>query len=79
MVRVQLNDGVVLRLDGDLAEVQHAYETALATNQMLEIMSADGTTRAVNPHQILYLEANGGPDPESSLPPARDATAAGSR
>ena len=78
MVRVQLNDGVVLRVDSDLEQVRLAYETALETNQMLEITSADGTTRAVNPRQILYLEANGAGSGSGRLENV-DATAARSR
>ena len=77
MVKIQLNDGVVLRVDVDLAEMQEAYEEAVTSNRMLQISSADGITRAVNPQQVLYFEANGNGDPtdQSESEPA-DATLA---
>lgn len=78
MVKVQLNDSVVLKVEVDLEEMQRAYEEALATNKMLQITSADGTTRAVNPQQVLYFEANGNGEPAGRSDP-EDATLAGPR
>ena len=70
MVKVQLSDGVILRVDVELSVMQDAYEEALKSDQMLQITSADGTTRAVNPRQVLYFEANGNGNGDSSAPEA---------
>lgn len=55
-VRVQLNDGVELILRVGLEEMREAYRRAVDNNQLLEVESADGKTRAVNPNQILFFE-----------------------
>jgi hypothetical protein len=79
VVKLQLNDGVTLSVDVGLEEMQGAYEAALAGNRMLQITSADGTTRAVNPNQVLYLEANGNGEAEDpAVLREADSTPAGS-
>jgi hypothetical protein len=55
-VRVQLSDGVELFVRVSLEDMRKAYQTALDNNQLLEIESGNGKTRAVNPNQILYFE-----------------------
>jgi hypothetical protein len=55
-VTVHMNDGVTLRVKGDLDEISKAYEVALGGSSLLDIRSGDGTLRRVNAHQILYFE-----------------------
>jgi hypothetical protein len=59
MVKVQLGDGVQFRVHVSLNQMEDAYEMALANDRLLQIESAGGTTRAVNPREILYFEDEG--------------------
>jgi len=74
-VRLHLNDGVELRVDVDLETMSGAYEKAVESNKLLEIQSADGTARRVNPGQILYFEEEA-PDQEEGAAEQADPRAA---
>jgi hypothetical protein len=64
-VLVHLSGNSTLRVDVDFEEMSAAYETALEKNRLLRITSDDGTTRAVNPLQIVFFQqADGAPEPQ---------------
>lgn len=76
-VKAKLNAGVEFRVEVSLEEMTAAFERALAEGRMLEIKSADGTVRRVNPGQVLYFEDATGVEANADSATARQAAVAG--
>jgi hypothetical protein len=56
-VRVKLNDSIEIVVDASVKEIRDALRAALQNSELLEIAGPNGGEVAVNPHQVLYIEA----------------------
>ena len=57
MTRVRLNADVDVRIDASLEEALEIWEAALTSGLALRVRTPGGALIAINPNQVLYLEA----------------------
>jgi hypothetical protein len=62
-IRITLSDSETLSVNMDLDAWNAAFQQALQNDTMVEIEDQDGRIFSINPHRVLFLEA----EPAESL------------
>lgn len=57
MTHIRLNGPAALRIEASFARAEEVWQAALSANHLFHVLTSERELVAVNPHQIVYIEA----------------------
>ncbi len=57
MTHIRLSGLADLRIEASFERAEEIWQAALSANHLFHVLTSDGELVAVNPHQVVYIEA----------------------